>query len=492
MRNRLMIGTAALLLASATFARAQDKPQQERPTPSNGTIDIGGRFTSTTGDEARYERYRDLRNGVNANFVFNKETANWTFDVKAQQHRLPRQPLHAELQQQAREGLAPRSTDAAQLRLLHPDAVRLHGGQLHARSRPCAPPGAGNDRRSASPQNVGAAGRRIGLQLDRAARSTCSRAATRSRPTLRFSATDNLDFILGVNSYKRSGNMPYGASFAFNVATRAPDGHRQPGDRAVGRRRVGEPPGDVPRRATSTRSSTRTSRRSRSTTRSIATDFCKTGTAGQATGTCYDPSGYTNGNGPAFGRMAMAPSNTLDTVNWMGMVKLPGHTTANASFTMGANRQDEALIPWTTNSVIANTTAVYAAVPRAWPRCPATRPRCSVNYTTGTMNVSSRPIKDVTLTARYRFNSRSDFTREFDAVEYVRFDAVPEETGGATEPFNINRNTFDVNASFTPHPEQRRSASATATTSASTASGRPRAGRTTRPGSRSTPSATST
>ncbi len=39
---------------------------------------------------------------------------------------------------------------------------------------------------------------------------------------LRISATDNLDFTLGVNSYKRSGNMPYGASFAFNVATELP------------------------------------------------------------------------------------------------------------------------------------------------------------------------------------------------------------------------------------------------------------------------------
>ena len=82
MRNRLMIGTAALLLASAGFAGAQDKPQPET-TPSNGTLDIGGRFTTTDGDEARYERYRDLRDGVNANFLYGKETANWTFDVKA-------------------------------------------------------------------------------------------------------------------------------------------------------------------------------------------------------------------------------------------------------------------------------------------------------------------------------------------------------------------------------------------------------------------------
>ena len=82
MRNRLMIGTAALLLASATLARAQEKPQPDT-NPSSGTIDIGGRFTTTEGDAARYERYRDLRDGVNANFLYNKETASWTFDFLA-------------------------------------------------------------------------------------------------------------------------------------------------------------------------------------------------------------------------------------------------------------------------------------------------------------------------------------------------------------------------------------------------------------------------
>src|SRR5512133_1430181 len=84
MRNRLMIGTAARLLASATVALAQQgKPQEQTTTPpSSGSVDIGGRFTSTSGDEARYERYRDLRSGVNANVIFNKETDNWAFDVK--------------------------------------------------------------------------------------------------------------------------------------------------------------------------------------------------------------------------------------------------------------------------------------------------------------------------------------------------------------------------------------------------------------------------
>jgi len=132
------------------------------------------------------------------------------------------------------------------------------------------------------------------------------------------------------------------------------------------------------------------------------------------------------------------------------MVKLPGRTTANASFSMGASRQDEPLIPWTTNTSIANST-VYQTFPHL-----ASLPRDTadirVNHTTATVNVRSRPHNDLTLTGRYRFTSRSDFTRGFEGEEYVRFDAVPEEGGGESHPLNINRNKFDINASFTAIP----------------------------------------
>ena len=82
MRNRVMIATA-LLLASAVFAGAQDKPQPSAASSSSGTIEVGGRVTSTDGDEARYERYRDLRDGANVNLLYGKATEKWTFDFKA-------------------------------------------------------------------------------------------------------------------------------------------------------------------------------------------------------------------------------------------------------------------------------------------------------------------------------------------------------------------------------------------------------------------------
>ena len=67
MRIRLTIATGALLLASANLAVAQQAPQSSNPPAVEGvtgTVDIGVRSESTTGDEARYERYRDLRSGA--------------------------------------------------------------------------------------------------------------------------------------------------------------------------------------------------------------------------------------------------------------------------------------------------------------------------------------------------------------------------------------------------------------------------------------------
>ncbi len=442
MRNRLMIGTAALLLASAGFAGAQDKPQPET-TPSNGTLDIGGRFTTTDGDEARYERYRDLRDGANANFLYGKETANWTFDVKAKNigyrdgnYKIAFSSKRVKFNAMFDQIPLNYSYEASSPFNCTAGACTLDAG-LRTRVQSGTAVGV--------PQNAGQlSGGSIYNSIARPFDLQSRRDTIKA--DLRISATNNLDFIFGVNTYKRSGNMPYGAGFAFNNAVELPiviDNRETELSAAVewashqGMFHVGYEHDkfnqnipsftfDNPQRAT---------------------DFCRYGNPAGAPGTCYDPSGYTNGNGPAFGRMSQPPSNSVDTVNWMGMVKLPRRTTANASFTMGANHQDAALIPWTTNSTIM-TPETYAAFPglAALPRDTA---QMRVNYATGTMNVSSRAIKDVTLSARYRFNSRNDFTREFDAIEYVRFDAVPEETGGASEAFNINRNTLDVSAAYT-------------------------------------------
>ncbi len=445
MRNRLIIGTAALLLASTSYGGAQDKPQQDT-SPSNGSISVGGRFTTTTGDEARYERYRDLRDGANVDLLYSKETSNWRLDFKAKNIGY-------------RDGSYALSFNSHRVKAsLLFDQTPLNYGYSTRTPYNCT---AGDCSLDAALRARVQAKTAVGVPTTTAqlgAGSIYNTIASEfdlqsRRDTIageaRISATDNLDFTLGFNTYKRSGNMPYGMAFAFNNASELPmviDNRETDVSAGAewashqGMFRLGYEHSKFKQEIPSLRFDNP----------QMATDFCKTGLANQAPGACYDPSGYSNGNGPAFGRMAMAPSNTLDTFSSQAMVKLPGRTTANASLSMSANRQDEALIPWTTNPNIANAT-VYATFPElaALPRDTAAM---RVNYTTAAANVSSRAIKNLTLTGRYRFNSRSDFTRPFEAVEYVRFDAVPEETGGAAEPFSYNRNTVDVNAAFTAIP----------------------------------------
>jgi len=80
MRNRVLTVTAALLLASAIHAKAQTKPAEatsgNAPFGVTGTADVGIRVTDANGDEARFERYRDLRSGLFTNIVFgNRPTA---------------------------------------------------------------------------------------------------------------------------------------------------------------------------------------------------------------------------------------------------------------------------------------------------------------------------------------------------------------------------------------------------------------------------------
>ena len=58
------------------------------------------------------------------------------------------------------------------------------------------------------------------------------------------------------------------------------------------------------------------------------------------------------------------------------------------------------------------------------------------------MNLSSRPYAQVNVAVRYRYNKRDVQTPTFDATEYVRFDAVPEEIEeGLSHQFDTSRQT---------------------------------------------------
>ena len=70
MRTRVVMTAIVGALALGNQALAQVPAASGTASAVTGTVDVGARGTSSSGDEARYERYRDLRTGVFSHLVF--------------------------------------------------------------------------------------------------------------------------------------------------------------------------------------------------------------------------------------------------------------------------------------------------------------------------------------------------------------------------------------------------------------------------------------
>ena len=436
MRIRLTIATGALLLASASLATAQQNPAAAAPIFGGltGTIDFGFRSESTTGDEARYERYRDLRQGAFSHIQFGKDTDRYLFDARAENIG-----YHDQRYVVSYNGGAAKVTGSW-------DSIPLNYSYLT--STPWAETSAGvftlNPAARLAVQNkipgiVGVPQSTAQLQTASIFRGLANPFDLQSRRDtaavgLSYNATSDVGVTLSFSTTKKGGNQPYGMSFSFNNANELP----MPLDNrtndisaglewanAQGMIRIGwdgswfdnnvhEIIWDNPLRATDT--------------------------------SPFDPSGYSNGNGPARGRMSLPPSNSMNAFSTTGLYKMPSRTTVSGTVSFTTFNQNDALIPWTINPVIADP-AVYKTFPglAALPRSTA---EAKVHGLNAMFNFTSRPNNFFGLDMRYRFNDHKNLTPVFDATQYVRFDAVPEATGGPTEQFNIRNNTFDLTGTF--------------------------------------------
>lgn len=244
---------------------------------------------------------------------------------------------------------------------------------------------------------------------------------------------------LAFDTAKKSGQQPYGMSFAFNNANELPipldhrtnnlDANLEYGNSQdmirVGwqasyfANQIHDVTWDNPLRAT---------------------DF-----------TPYDPNAYINGNGPARGRMAMPPDSSLNMVSATGLYRLPSRTTITGTLWFTAMNQNDTLIPWTINPAVANT-SVYAQFPQL-ASLPRQTAEAKVHGLNGAFNLISRPNNFFGLNVRYRVNSHNKLTPAFDATQYVRFDAVPEDVEhGLSQSFDIRQNTFDLTGTFRVAP----------------------------------------
>ncbi len=445
MRNRLIIVTAALLLASASFAAAQTNPPTQTPpapgstsTTSNwvGSLDFGFRGTDTSGDEARYERYSDLRNGGFTQLLFGRRTDTFFFDGGAQNIGYRDQRYFANyVGGRARANFTWDSTPLNYTYLAATPWVEQPSGSIARLSLdPLARQLVQDKVVLGIPTNAAQLAtpsiyRSLASQFDLQQRRDTAMVSTG------FDARENLAFNLSFTTTKKLGTMPWAGAFAFNNANEmalpldnrtndftaamewsAPKGMmRVAWDGSFFNNAYDELVWDNPIRVSDYNSG--------------RPPF-------------YDTSGYSNGNGPAQGRMSLPPANSLNTVSAMALYKMPSRTTVNGTLSVTQMSQNQALIPWTTNSVIA---PLFHPLERR-------TAEAEVRGLNALLNFSTRPTRKFSMTAKYRYNDHDNRTPAFDATEYVRFDAVPEEGGGETEQYDISRNTFDVNATFNVMP----------------------------------------
>jgi len=436
MRTRLMIATTALLLASASLAMAQQQPAAPAAaSTTTGTIDFGFRLSSTDGDKARFERYRDLRDGAFSRISFGKDTDNYTFTAKVDNigYRDQRYQVNYNNSGKVRftalwdstplnygyNTLTPWVEQSPGVFTLDPAARLLVQNNA---------PGVIGIPATAAQLFTPSIYRGLATPFDIQAR----------RDTAGFNfwyaATKDLNFNLAFNSTRKTGHEVKGASFAFSVAdqlpvpldnrtndlTAAAEWMNQQGmirvawDGSWFNNNIHEILFDNPVRATDTFP--------------------------------IDASGYSNGRGAARSRMAAPPSNSLNTVSAMGLYKMAAHSNVNAQLSLTTMSQNDTLIPWTSNQVIASPT-VYKDFP-GLAQLPRNSAEAKVRGVNALLNYTTRPNRYFGLNMKYRYNDHRNLTPIFDATEYVRLDAVPEETGGETEHFNIKQNTLDLNATL--------------------------------------------
>lgn len=470
MRTKLVV-TLAVLLAAASVARAQTPPTRPTPpdVPSEGFFDVGFRFGDVDGDEARFERYRDLRPGATTLFNWNRLTEQYRFSATAfnvgyRDQRYTADytagkvtvsglfdsiPLNYQYDSPywwQGDGRGTFTLDRATRLGVQGPTNATNDGQFVG--VPCAP-GALPATCNATTAGQAIANRSVWNNFIVADDMQVRRDILGGK--VKYEATPSFFIDIDASTTGRTGEMPWNASYAFNNVVQL----AVPIDQRNNELRAGtewvNPKGML--RLDYWGSFFTNDIQTLTWDNPIrGTDFSNGLLPPSGP---FDPSAYSNGNGAAYGQAALWPSNTLNSIGATGMFKPLRHTTVNGNLNYTFMRQNEALLPWTLNTSINNPTVLaYYPGLQTLPRASA---EAAVNSTNWLVNLNSRALKFVTIQARYRYNEHANNTHHFDGRQFVTFDGAVRSISddpntphleGISEYFQITRKNFDANGTF--------------------------------------------
>ena len=416
MRTRLFVLVAALLLVSAG-AKAQQptapdtaKAAMAASDTDNGTneVDFGFRVTAfgNNSDEARYQRYRDLRNGATLDrFRFTKENDSWSFIGQADHVGYLDQRYSASINN---FGNFKVSFEWNQIPLFYSSDTQT----LYTQVSP------GVLRLDDSVQS-GIQGGTLTLAKAAGFATAFDLRSQRNIADVKavYSVTDHVDLNVYARNTTRSGQQQYSADFGFSDAI------------------------DLPITL-----DTRTTDLGSALEWSNGKAVAKLG---------YDGSFFRNAiptliwdnplriidsptAGPLQGRMSLWPDSNYNSANASGSISMPGRSQATAYVAVGNMTQDNPLIPFTINTALAS------------PALDRPTSDVSAKITSTAFSFSSRPVDVLWLTARYRSYDFNNQTPVFNVGNTVSYDTTVAALNAATDPIGYKRQTFDAEASVTP------------------------------------------
>jgi MtrB/PioB family decaheme-associated outer membrane protein len=416
MRNQLWLAIVMVVSTAAT-ARAQDPPTLPAPTDPveiarsamsgkiYGSLDFGGRINQVDGDEARFQRYRDLRGGVYANnMLVGRRTEDSNFEAQAWNVGYRDQRYLVNLQRVGR-------LSATFLWDQIPMFISRDTRTLYTQTA------AGVFRiEDAIQQEIQGGTKTLRNFEDQAVRFDLRTNRMIGQADVKFNVDQSTDISLKVRNTTREGAIPFGGTFGFNNAV--------------------ELPVPVDWRHTELQTAFEWGN---------PTGMLRIGWDGSTFDNNVESVTWDNplrygpdiAGTPSQGRMALWPGNTLTYLHGTGAVSLPGRGRLTGYVALGQGRSNEDLLPFTINTAIA---PIALARPTA---------EAETQMAIGQVTLAMRPTQLFSLNAKYRYADIDVQTPIFQRLGgSVAYDSSFSASAGPSEYHSVKRMTFDADGAF--------------------------------------------
>jgi MtrB/PioB family decaheme-associated outer membrane protein len=418
MRIKPLLVIAIALLGSAP-ALAQDPPSIPPPTDTvdigrssftgkpYGSVDFGARLTQINGDEARFQRYRDLRPGVYGNnLVAGKRTEDYMVEAQAWNIGYRDQKYQVDLQ---RVGRLKASFVWDQIPLfISRDTRTLFNYTV-------TQPGLFRIEDNIQ-QQIQAGAKTLRDFEDQATRFDMRTVRKIGQADVIVNADKSSDITIRVRNTMREGNIPFGGTFGFNNAV--------------------ELPVPVDTRITDVQTAYEWGNES---------GMFRIGWDGSTFDNNVESVTWDNplrygpdlAATPSQGREALWPGNTLTYLHATAGFSLPARSRVTAYVALGRGRQNEDLLPFTINTAIP-------AVPLSRKTADAETKMSIAQFT-----IATRPARSLSFNAKYRYADVDVTTPQFARPGgTVQYDSSFSATAEPSEYHSVTRSTFDADVAF--------------------------------------------